>query len=272
MGTTIETNEPETLEELTDDGILILTLNRPAQMNALSHGLQQGILAAVKRAKHDNDVKVIVVTGAGRGFCAGADVSDGGPAGNAAKQPGRAQIAEKRGPTDIVTALANSDVPLIGAINGPAVGAGFGLSLCLDVRIASDKARMGSIFIKRGVGPDWGVSYWLPKIVGIPRAYEILYSGELLDAKSAQEEGLVSRVVPHDQLMEEALNYARMIANGPPIAYTYTRRALMHSIHNNLDEHMVFEWTQQLELLQTEDAKEGFKAFLEKREPKFDGH
>jgi 2-(1,2-epoxy-1,2-dihydrophenyl)acetyl-CoA isomerase len=212
-----------------------------------------------------------VLTGSGRGFCAGADLSTGGPAGSGSGEPGRSVIVEKRGPADLIEELANCNVPLIGAINGAAAGAGFGLSLCMDIRIASDRARMGTIFIKRGVGPDWGTSYWLPKLVGIPKAYELLYSGDLLTADEALQIGLVNRVVPHDSLMEETLAYARMIANGPPIAYTYTRRSVIQGIHNNLERQMVLEWTQQSEVLRTKDAREGFAAFLEKRDPVFKG-
>ena len=130
---------------------------------------------------------------------------------------------------------------------------------------------MGSIFIKRGVGPDFGTSFWLPRIVGLPKAYELLYSGELLNAREALEIGLVNRVVPHESLMEETLAYARMIANGPPLALTYTRRSAIQSLENNLSQQLTLEWTQQIELLTTNDAHEGFAAFLDRRDPKFTG-
>ncbi len=264
-------SNPDVLRELTDDGVLLITLNRPDKLNALGGGIPEGISNAVGEARVNDAIKVIVFTGAGRGFCAGADLSTGGPAGSGPSDPGRAAIVDKRGPADTIEALANSNVPLIGAINGPAAGAGFGFSLCMDIRIASDQARMGTIFIKRGVGPDWGTSYWLPKLVGIPKAFEMLYSGELLSAEEALKIGLVNRVVPHDSLLEEAMSYARMIAAGPPIAYTYTRRSIVQGSQNNLEQQLVLEWTQQLEVLKTKDASEGFKAFLEKRAPKFRG-
>jgi 2-(1,2-epoxy-1,2-dihydrophenyl)acetyl-CoA isomerase len=260
--------DEDVLTELTSDGVLIVTLNRPEMMNALGGGIPAGIQDAAARANRDDDVRAIVFTGAGRGFCAGADLSGGGPArGGAAR--GRSRIVDKRGPAATVLALAACNVPLIGAINGAAAGAGFGFSLSMDVRIASTKARMGTIFIRRGIGPDWGTSYWLPRLVGIPKAYELLYSGELLDAEAALAVGLVNRVVPHDKLLEEAVGYASMIASGPSIAYTYTRRAMMQSSLNSLDEQLVLEWTQQTELLATDDAREGFKAFLERRDPVF---
>jgi len=265
-------SDPDVLRELTDDGVLILTLNRADKMNALNQGISEGILSAVLETKLNDDIKVIVLTGKGRGFCAGADLSTGGPAGTGPSEPGRSAIVDKHGPSDVVEALAESHVPLIGAINGAAAGAGFGLSLCMDIRIASDQARLGTIFIKRGVGPDWGTSYWLPKLVGIPKAYEMLYSGDLLNAEEALKIGLVNRVVPHDSLLEEAVAYAKVIAKGPPIAYTYTRRSVIQGIHNNLDQQLVLEWTQQSEVLKTKDAREGFTAFLERRDPVFRGN
>jgi len=268
--------EPAVLSELTDDGILIATLNRPDKMNALSAGIAMGIVDLAQQTKRNDAIRVLVITGAGRGFCAGADLSSGGPARseNASKDMGssRSAMVDNLGPGGIVEALADADVPIIGAINGAAAGAGFGLALCCDVRIASDQARMGTIFIKRGVGPDYGSSYWLPRIVGLPKAFELFYSGDLLDADQALAVGLVSRVVPHESLMEETMAYARMIAKGPPIGYTYTRRSLIQSSENDLHRQLVLEWIQQSQVLNTNDAREGFRAFIEKREPEFRGN
>ena len=265
-------SEPEVRRELTKDGILIITFNRPDTMNALSLGINTGIIDAVRETKSNDDVRVLVLTGTGKGFCAGADLSSGGPARSPDAVQGRSSIVDKQGPANIIETLADADVPIIGAINGAAAGAGFGIALSCDIRIASDKARLGSIFIKRGVGPDYGTSYWLPRIVGLPKAFELLYSGELLNAEDALKVGLVNRIVPHESLMEETISYARMIANGPPIAYTYTRRSLIESSENLLHRQLVLEWTQQTEVLDTNDAREGFTAFLERRVPKFKGN
>lgn len=265
-------SESDVLRELTEDGILILTLNRPEQMNALGGGIPEGIKAAALESKRNDEIRAIVITGAGRGFCAGADLSTGGPAaGGGSSQRRRSTMVDKRGPAEYVEVLANADVPIIGAINGAAAGAGFGLALAMDIRIASDQARFGTIFIKRGIGPDWGTSYWLPRLVGLPKAMELIYSGDLLSAEEALAIGLVNRVVPHDSLMDETLAYARKITAGPPIAYTYTRRAMQQSLQNDLSQQLELEWANQIELLGTDDAKEGFKAFLEKRKPVFKG-
>lgn len=266
--------ESDILRELTDDGVLVMTLNRPETMNAVNGPINAALMAAARDSKRDNNIKVIVITGTGRGFCAGADLSGGGPARGdfeGGGPAGRSARVNKTGPGELVDALANADVPVIGAINGAAVGGGFGLALSCDVRIASDAARLGSVFIKRGVGPDYGTSFWLPRIVGLSKAFELMYSGELLDAQAALAIGLVNKVVPHEKLMEETMAYARMIAAGPPIAYTYTRRALLRSLDNNIREQLEYEWENQSELLGTKDAAEGFAAFLQRRPPAFKG-
>jgi 2-(1,2-epoxy-1,2-dihydrophenyl)acetyl-CoA isomerase len=263
--------EPHLLRELTPDGILILTLNRPETLNALSDPIRNGLKEAFRESKTNDAIRVVVITGNGRGFCSGADVAGRGPARDAAAIQTRTQRADKVGSGDISAAMFESDVPIIGAINGAAAGAGFGIALSCDIRIASDQARLGSVFIRRGLGPDFGTSFWLPRIVGQAKAYELLYSGEMLDAEAALAIGLVNRVVPHDDLMTETLAYARTIAAGPPIAYTYTRRAAARSFQNDIHEHLEFEMTQQLELMTTQDAHEGFAAFREKRPPKFLG-
>ena len=268
---------PEILRELTPDGVLLMTLNRPETMNAINGAISAGLMEAARESKRNNDIRAIVITGNGRGFCSGADLSTGGPArgdfegDGGGSGRGRASRVNKSGPGELISALADADVPVIGAINGAAAGAGFGLALTCDVRIASEQARLGPVFIKRGVGPDYGTSFWLPRIVGLARAFDIMYRGDLLDAQSALAIGLVNKVVPHESLMEETMAYARMVARGAPVAYTYTRRALVRSLDNDLRRHLEYEWENQTELLETKDAREGFAAFLERREPRFTG-
>jgi 2-(1,2-epoxy-1,2-dihydrophenyl)acetyl-CoA isomerase len=271
-------SEPDVLREQTEDGVLVLTLNRPDTMNAINLGINAALAKAAGDSKTDDSIKVILLTGNGRGFCSGADLSSGGPArgdfeGNGSSAPARGRSARvnKFGPGDLISALADADVPIIGAINGAAAGAGFGLALTCDVRIASENARLGPIFIKRGVGPDYATSFWLPRIVGLARAFDIMYRGDLMDAQAALSIGLVNKVVPHESLLDEAMAYARMIAKGPPLAYTYTRRALLRSLDNDLRRHLEYEWENQTELLESRDAGEGFRAFLERREPQFQG-
>ena len=253
-----------------DEGVLTATLNEPETMNALSDGVTQGIFDAIERASGDDDVRVLVFTGAGKGFCAGAAVGGmgGGGGANASR---KARLDQHGSSARTVEAFAACEVPVIGAINGAAVGAGFGIATCCDVRILAESARMGSIFIRRGLASDYGVAYWLPRIIGIGRAYDLMYSGDILDAQTCLSLGLANRVVPDDALLTEAKAYARMIADGPPLAYTLLRRMLQRSGDMDRAEFAEYEWTNQRLLLQTKDVAEGFRSFMEKRPPVFTG-
>jgi 2-(1,2-epoxy-1,2-dihydrophenyl)acetyl-CoA isomerase len=259
------------LRELSDEGVLTLTLNRPQTLNSLGGTMVADLIDALTQSRDDRRVRAIVITGAGRGFCSGADVSTGGPnrvradGGIAGEQPDDRIGATGR----FVTAMLESRVPVIGAINGPAAGAGFGIALCCDVRIASDQARMGTVFIRRGLATDYGVGYWLPRLVGPAKAFELLYSGELLAAEALLQLGLVNKVVPHESLIDETRAYARMIAEGASQAYAYSRANVIDSLRGDLQRFLELEWTRQSELLASEDAREGFRAFAEKRAPRF---
>ncbi|MEO2169864.1 MAG: enoyl-CoA hydratase-related protein [bacterium] len=259
------------LTELDEAGVLLATLNRPEAMNSLSAELSAGLLQTLDRASRDDDVRALVLTGAGRAFCAGANISgstnptSGGPGSRFGRMDRRSGSAET------ILAFANCDVPIIGAINGPAAGGGFGLALACDVRFMGESARIGSIFAKRGIGPDYGVSYWLPRIVGVARAFEIIYDANLLDAETALACGLVQRVVPDDELLDAALGFARKIAAGPPMAHTNSRRLLVRAQELPIAEFLELEWSNQRALLRTNDAAEGFASFVEKRGPVFTG-
>lgn len=252
-----------------NDGVLVATLNEPDKMNALTPGIRAGLFEAVERANSDDDVRVLVITGAGRGFCAGADVNKrrGGEFEDRQARMDQTGVSGR-----VVTAFASCEVPIIAAVNGAAAGAGFGLATCCDIRIMAKSARMGSIFIKRGLASDFGAVYWLPRIVGVARAYELIYSGELLDADKCLAMGLATRVVDDDALLDETLGYARMIADGPPLAYTAVRRMMQRAQYMPVAEFAEYEWTHQRQLLTTNDVVEGFKAFAERRPPKFAGN
>jgi 2-(1,2-epoxy-1,2-dihydrophenyl)acetyl-CoA isomerase len=255
------------------DGVMLVTIDRPEAMNALSDAVSSGLLDAVDRANREDDVRAVVLTGVGRAFCAGAEISaDRDPARRQGDTPPRAQRMDwmsRSGRT--VEAFRHCDVPIIAAVNGAAAGAGFGIALCCDVRFAAESARLGPIFIKRGLSTDFGVAYWLPRIVGQARAFEIIYEGDLLDSARALEAGLVNRVYPDDRLLDETLAFAGRIAQGPPLAYTAVRRLLHHSVDTGMRAFLEQEWTAQATLLRTADAAEGFAAFREKRKPEFHG-
>lgn len=258
-----------------DDGVLTVTLNEPDTMNALSAGIAGGLVEAVKRASEDDDVRVMVLTGAGRGFCAGAAVGAGGFPGSGdggGAVPSRRMRMDKRGGSAATVELfANCDVPIIAAINGPAAGAGFGIATCCDVRFMAESAKIGVIFIKRGVASDYGVAYWLPRIVGMQNAFDLMYTGDLLTAQECKDIGLVKEVVADDEVVSVAQAYARRIADGPPLAYTTVRRMLQRSTNMQLSDFVEYEWTGQTALLGTSDVTEGFTAFIEKRKPNFKG-
>ena len=255
-----------------DDGVLTVTLNEPETMNSLTSGITEGLAAAVQRASDDEDVRVMLLTGTGRAFCAGAAVGSlAGGHSNPARPSRKQQLDNLGGSARNVAAFANCDVPIIAAINGAAVGAGFGIAVSCDIRLLGESARMGSIFIKRGLASDYGVAYWLPRIVGTGRAMEIMYGGELLNAEQCLSIGLANKVYADDQLMLEARKYARMIADGPPLAYTILRRMTGKSQDMTISEFAEYEWANQKLLLTTKDVKEGFTSFIERRPAKFTG-
>jgi 2-(1,2-epoxy-1,2-dihydrophenyl)acetyl-CoA isomerase len=252
------------------DGIATLTLNRPHRLNALGDSLRDDLLDAVTRASADPDVRVMVVTGAGKGFCAGGDVK----AMNEAKEERRERpLLEKIAPSRDRTLLAMRDAPqpIIAAVNGAAAGAGMNLALGCDIRIASTAARFAQAFVRRGLHPDWGGTYFLPRVVGMAKACELIFTGDVIEAEEALRLGLVSQVVAPEELMPTAQALARRIAAGPPVAIRLAKRALYHSANSDLRAALEFETFAQNVCSETEDAREGIRAFVEKRPPVFRG-
>jgi 2-(1,2-epoxy-1,2-dihydrophenyl)acetyl-CoA isomerase len=252
------------------DGIAQLTLNRPERLNALGGTLRDDLLDAITRAAADPQVRVMVITGAGRGFCSGGDVK----AMNEARERGReGQLVDKFAPSRDRTLLAMRDAPqpIIAAVNGPAAGAGMNLALGCDVRIASTAATFSQAFIKRGLHPDWGGTYFLPRAVGMAKACELIFTGEIIDAPEALRLGLVGRVVAPEQLLPTARELARKIAAGPPVAIRLAKRALYHNPETDLRAALEFETFAQNVCRDTDDAAEGIRAFVEKRPPVFRG-
>lgn len=254
-----------------DNGVYTVTLNEPDTMNALTQGITEGLFNAVDEANQNDDIRVLLLTGNGRGFCAGASVVGGGPGSQAGEVSRKVRLDQRGTSAKSMEVFANCEVPVIAAINGAAVGAGFGIATCCDVRLLGASARMGSIFIKRGLASDYGVSYWLPKLVGYGKAMELMYSGELLNAEECLQVGLANKVFADDELQVEAQKYARMIADGPPMAYTLVRRMMLRSNEMTMNQFAEYEWGAQLMLLKSQDVREGFKAFGERRAPEFKG-
>lgn len=257
------------------DGVLYLTMNRPDRLNALSDGIISGLLDNLGRAASDREVGAIVVTGAGRGFCAGGDITrmrDRNEVAAQANPPGLDQrIASTRRGEEVTVMLHEIPKVTIAAVNGPVAGAGLGLCLSCDIRIASDAARFGTAFARVGFSGDYGGSYFLTQLVGSAKARELYFSAEMIDADEALRLGLVSRVVPAAALADEVHAYAKKIAAGPRVAYAYMKGNLNAALHTDLRTLLDREAVGQALTSLTEDHKEAVKAFLEKREPKFNG-
>ena len=252
------------------DGIATLTLNRPDRLNALGGTLREDLHDAVTRASADPEVRVMVVTGAGKGFCSGGDVK----AMNEANEGRRTRpLMEKVAPGRDRTLLAMRDAPqpMIAAVNGAAAGAGMNLALACDIRIASTAAKFSQAFVRRGLHPDWGGTYFLPRAVGMAKACELIFTGELIDAPEALRLGLVSKLVAPEELMPTAYDLARKIAAGPPVAVRLAKRALHRNAESDLRSALEFETFAQNVCSETEDAREGIRAFVEKRSPVFRG-
>jgi enoyl-CoA hydratase/carnithine racemase len=253
-----------------EDGIATITLNRPETLNALTPAMTGEWIAAIEDAKKDDEVKVLVVTGAGRGFCSGEN-----PRNLAARRgpPPREEQADRlpEATYGVAGALSDFHKPYIGSINGAAAGAGMDLASMCDIRIASDRARFGMTYVRMGVMPANGGCYFLPRIVGIAKALELIWTGRLIDAEEALRIGYVNKVVPHDELPAATRELAIQLANGPPVAIRWAKRLVYQCLE--LDPERAFEaHSEALALvLRTEDAKEGPRAWVEKREPVFKG-
>ncbi len=257
--------------ELDQDGILLASLNRPEVMNAINDEMLTALQDLLRHASESDDVRVLVLTGEGRAFCAGADLSSDNPASSGGDESRHRKLDRRGGSARTVQAFAHCDVPVIGAINGPAAGAGFGIAVCTDIRFMAASARMGTIFAKRGIATDYGTTYWLPRIVSLQVAYHMLYTGELLNADEALAAGLVYEVVPDEDLLVTTLAYARTVARTAPLAQTLVRRQVIRNQDLPMDQMLELEWSSQKIALATDDAREGFAAFAEKRSPEFKG-
>lgn len=261
-------------------GIATITLNRPQALNGTTPRMSREWAQAVLLAKADPEVKVLVVTGAGRTFCAGIDLK--GLTGRSKDPaawgdlPANAPIEDKRAALRKIThmlprALIEFDKPYIGAINGPAVGGGMDQASMCDIRIASENARFAMSYVRVGTTPALGGAYLLPRIVGLSNACELIWTGRTFDAQEALKIGYVSKVVPHEELMPATMDLALQLARGPSFAINLSKRLLYHCLNLDfaraLDAH---EWAMAL-AQNTEDAREGPRAWAEKRAPQFKG-
>ena len=221
--------------------------------------------------KKDDSVRALIITGAGHAFCAGVDISNL-PSSQTIPAPGEETRYYKMQPIGyFLLSLHKLEKPVIAAVNGVAAGAGLSIAIACDIRIASDKSRFGAIWAKRGLVPDVGASYFLPRIIGLPKTFEITMQGKMIDAKEAKEIGLVNMVVPHDELLNQARDLAKQIASNAPIAIEMTKKIIGMGLNNSLESQLNVETGAQERCFKTEDFREGLKSFKEKREPIFRG-
>lgn len=251
------------------EAIATLTLNRPNRLNALDNETLAELSTAFSDLSDRRDVRVLLLTGVGRAFCAGGDVK---------AQPTRFEWDRERHRDRlraihflVVRTLAVMEKPTVALVNGVAAGGGLSLALACDLRLAAESARFGAGFRRVALAVDMGLSFFLPRAVGSAKALEILYTGELIDAQEAARIGIVNRVVPDASLLEEGRALARSIATGPPLALRCAKQAVRSGAVSDLDSALALEADLQSLCLHSKDHREGVKAFLEKRTPEFEG-
>ena len=251
----------------TAGSVTTITLNRPEKLNAFGGTMREDLLTALRDAENDPHSRVVVITGAGRAFCAGGDIEF-----MAALQKAGDTVAFRKlldAGRDVVLQIATMPKPVIASINGVAAGAGCNLALACDYRIASEHAKFGQTFVRIGLNPDWGGTWFLPRLVGPSRALEMMITGRMVDADEALRIGLVDRVVNPAALAEETAKLAATIASGPPHAIAAVKCAIAMSEHNELATQLEMESENQLRAFSSKDAGEGMSAFFAKRAPKF---
>lgn len=252
------------------EGITTITLNRPDKLNAFIGHMRRDLAEALEHAGSDRNARVVILTGAGRAFCSGGDLAFMGELMERRDSEEFARIlgAGRR----VITAIRSMTKPVIAAINGPAAGAGFNLVLACDLRVASTNATFSQSFVKVGLHPDWGGTYFLPRLVTPNKACEMFFLGDAIDANEALRLGLVNRVVAPEELETTTLQLAERLRAAPPIAIAAAKHAVYMSGTSDLDEMLRYETEAQLRCFDSDDGHEGVHAFFEKRDPNFTGH
>src|SRR6185295_9044125 len=260
----------EHIQIATADCIQTITLNRPDRLNAFIGHMRRDLAEALEHAGSDRNVRVVIVTGAGRAFCAGGDVRF------------MAELMQRRDSEEftrilgagrrVIMAIRQMTKPVIAAVNGPASGAGANLAFACDLRIASTSASFTQSFLKVGLHPDWGGTFFLPRLVTPNKACELFFIGESIDAAEALRLHIVNQVVAPEELEAAALELAKRLRAAPPLALAAAKQAIYASEAADLDEMLRYETEAQLRCFESDDGHEGVRAFLEKRDPHFTGH
>lgn len=262
-------------------GVATITLHRPERRNAFSTHMLEGWAWALNDAKKDEDVKVVIITGAGKAFCSGGDLKSLHEGKGFLYRESREKESAPK-PMDYKNSLwdlihriplimEDLDKPVIAAINGPAMGAGLDMALMCDLRIASDQATFAETYVKLGLVPGDGGAYFLPRLVGLSKALEMLWTGDVIDAEEALRIGLVNKVVPAGELEQATLGLAKKLVAGPPIAIRMIKRAVYQGLRSDLKTALDTISSHMAVVTNTEDHKEALAAFFEKRAPQFKG-
>ena len=259
----------ELIKVAEDSGIVTITLNRPEKLNALFGHMRRDLAEALEEAGSNPDVRVVVLCGAGRAFCAGGDINFMAELveRNDAEEFARLLGAARR----VILAIRHMSKPVIASIEGACAGAGFNLALACDLRIASATATFAQSFVRLGFHPDWGGTYFLPRTVPSNIACELFFLGDAIDAARAFTLGLVNFVAAPEELAAETRKLAERLRDGPAVAIAAAKHAVYASQHDNLDQMLQYEVDAQLRCFASEDGREGVRAFLEKRPPRFSG-
>ena len=251
------------------DHVATITFNRPENQNTISGAMLAKLSQLLIESDADDEIRAIVITGAGKFFCAGLDLRGSDITDNLTKENKKPANLDLRNTPP--TVLHNLDTPTIAAINGSAAGYGMDLALGCDIRIMTDGAKLAAAFTSRGVVPESGGTWILPRLIGWSKASEIIFTGKTLSAKESEEMGLVSKVVNSNEIYEEASVLAGKIAKNAPLAVQASKRMMRMGLNENFDDHVHHVFLQLLPLFQSEDFKEGMLSFMEKRDPDFKG-
>jgi 2-(1,2-epoxy-1,2-dihydrophenyl)acetyl-CoA isomerase len=269
----LQTNQEDTMTddllESVKDGVALLTMNRPERLNALSRPMLEQMLETLERLAGDPDVGAVVLTGAGRAFCAGGDVKAMAEGREAEGETLETRAQALRARMEVARLLHEIPIPTIAMIRGAAAGAGLSIALACDLRVAGDSARLGTAFGRVGYSGDFGGSFFLTQLVGTAKARELYYTAELVDSAQALALGMVNRVVPDGELEGETMRLAARLARGPRIALRYMKRNLNVAETGSLKDLLDLEAWNHTRCGMTEDHREAARAFVEKREPVF---
>ncbi|MEV0278441.1 enoyl-CoA hydratase-related protein [Streptomyces sp. NPDC050610] len=259
------------IRHTTDNGVSWITLNRPEAMNAVTRDQRERIISLLDEASADQAVRAVVITATGKGFCAGADLRGAPAAAGVERVAGDVARTIRRGAQRLISAVLDCEKPVVAAVNGTAAGLGAHLALACDLVLAAESARFIEVFVRRGLVPDGGGAYLLPRLVGPQRAKELMFFGDALPAAEAERLGLVNRVVPDAELAKVAREWAERLATGPTRALALTKQLVNASLDTDRTTAFAAEATAQEINMTTSDAQEGVASFVERRTPEYRG-